>query len=76
VAVSLTKPTVPLTLANELTVKCPRCQEAYRVGYSDDEWNRVKDLLAVAERTLREDHKRNHELSSLTLNWNPIRGQR
>jgi len=33
--VSLTKS--PGEIPNHLTVKCPRCNEAYDLGYSDDE---------------------------------------
>jgi hypothetical protein len=44
-AVSLTKivngkPAISNTLLNEQTVKCPRCEKTYRLGYSDGEWHR------------------------------------
>jgi hypothetical protein len=66
-AVLLTKPSIPDSLPNQVTVKCPRCADSYRLSYSDDEWNKVKDWLAVAERALREDHKGRHEATSIVL---------
>ena len=74
-AVSLTKPGASYALPNQLTVKCPRCDETYRLAYSDDEWNRLKDWIGLAERALREAHKHGHELQSLTLAWSPVRGR-
>lgn len=74
VAVSLTKDGAPGVLPNHLTVKCPTCGQGYRLYYSDDEWNRVKDWIRLAERALREDHKGRHELSSLEVHWKPVRG--
>jgi hypothetical protein len=70
--VSLTKivgggPAISGTLTNEQTIHCPICQNSYRFGYSDGEWHRVKDWLVQADRAIREDHKSNHELTSLTL---------
>ncbi len=45
---SLTKilegePVVSDALTNEQTVQCPRCEQTYRLGYSDTEWHRGKD---------------------------------
>lgn len=74
VVVSLTKDGAPDALPNWITVKCPTCGQTYRLSYSDDEWNWVKDWLHLAERALREDHKRRHEHSSLALAWKPVRG--
>ena len=48
------KPAVSDSLTNELTVKCPLCEQTFRFGYSDSEWNRVKDWLTIAERAIRE----------------------
>lgn len=74
VTVSLAKDGAPYVFPNHLTVKCPTCGQSYRLSYSDDEWNRVKDWIRLAERALREDHKRRHELPSLALDWKPVRG--
>jgi hypothetical protein len=49
VAVLLTKPDAATTLPNQAPVTCPRCKQTYRLSYSDDEWNRVKDWLTLAE---------------------------
>jgi hypothetical protein len=73
--VSLTKTGLPQALPNLLTIACPVCDQTYELGYSDDEWNRVKDWINVARRCLREDHKRKHELPSHTLAWKPVRGR-
>jgi hypothetical protein len=75
-AVSLTKiagdkPMVSDTLTNSQTMKCPLCEQEFRLGYSDSEWNRVKDWLGIAERVMRGDHKRRHEVQSLALEWRP-----
>jgi hypothetical protein len=52
-----TRSDVRPTPANQITVKCPRCDRAFRLNYSDDEWHRVNRLLTAAERALREDHR-------------------
>ena len=62
-------------LPNQVAVKCPRCDETYLLTYSDDEWNRVKDWIVLAERALRVDHKSRHEVEAPTLLWNPVRGE-
>jgi hypothetical protein len=65
--VSITKS--PGKLSNHLTVKCPCYDQTYDLGYSDDEWHRVKDWLDVAARALREDHnRRRHESEAIELN--------
>ena len=61
------KSAVNNTLENKLTVTCPLCDQEYRMGYSDSEWNRVKDWLTIAERDVRQDHKRKHQAQSLHL---------
>jgi hypothetical protein len=66
-------PVVSDSLPNELTVKCPLCELTFRFGYTDSEWNRVKDWLTIAERAIREDHKTKHAASSLALEWKPAR---
>jgi hypothetical protein len=55
------------TLPNHVTVKCPRCDQAYDLSYSDDEWHRVQNWLHLAERALREDHRNRHELGTIEL---------
>jgi len=64
------------TLENEQFVKCPSCDQTYRLGYSESEWNKVKDWLTIAERAIREDHKRRHQAESLHLEWKPVRRKR
>ena len=67
------KPAVSDDLKNELTVKCPRCERTYRLGYSDNEWNKVKDWLRLAETAIRRDHNSRHESATITLEWRGIR---
>ncbi len=64
-------------LPNQLTVRCPRCLQHYRLSYSVDQWNRLRGWLLFADRALplREDDKRRHELESVPLLWNPVRGK-
>jgi hypothetical protein len=47
------------------------CDQVYRLGYSDSERNRVKDWLTIAERAIRQDHKRKHPAETLSLEWKP-----
>ena len=73
-AVLLTKivngnPAISSTLPNEQTVKCPRCEQTYRLGYSDDEWNKVSAWLGKADRAVRESHKKRHDDDVLGLRW-------
>jgi hypothetical protein len=67
------KPAVSDDLKNELTVKCPRCEQTYRLGYSDNEWNKVKDWLRLAETAIRKDHDSRHEAPTIPLDWRGIR---
>jgi len=60
-------------LKNELTVKCPRCQRTYRLGYSDNEWNKVKDWLRLAQTAIRRDHDSRHEAATIRIDWRGIR---
>ncbi len=71
--VSLTRSDVPAPPSNQVMLTCPRCDRAYWLTYTDDEWNRVKDWIGVAQRALREDHKARHERPSVPLNWQPVR---
>jgi hypothetical protein len=76
--VTLTKlidgnPAVTDALPNEQTVKCPRCSLEYRLGYSDSEWNKVKDWLKLAETALRRDHEARHQAATVALEWRGIR---
>jgi hypothetical protein len=61
------KPAVSDDLKNEQTIKCPRCERKYRLGYSDNEWNKVKDWLRLAETAIRRDHDSRHEAATITL---------
>jgi uncharacterized C2H2 Zn-finger protein len=70
---TLTRSDVHPTPPNQIMVRCPRCDTTFRLNYSDDEWHRLKGLLAAAERALREDHKQRHEVESLALNREPLR---
>ena len=77
-SVSLTKivhgkPAVADILANEQIVKCPLCEQTYRLGYSDNEWNKVKDWLKLAERAIRDDHDLKHQVLTIPLVWRGIR---
>ena len=70
------KPAVSDDLTNELAVKCPRCEQTYRLGYSDNEWHRVKDWLKLAEGAIRKDHDlrhARHEAATIPLDWRCIR---
>ena len=70
------KPAVNDTLENEQILQCSLCDEVYRLGYSDGEWNRVKDWLNIAERSIRDDYKRKHRAESLDMEWKPMRRKR
>jgi hypothetical protein len=67
------KPAVSDDLKNELAVKCPRCSRTYRLGYSDSEWNKVKDWLKLAATAIRKDHDSRHEAATIALDWRAIR---
>ena len=56
-------------LPNEETVKCPRCEQTYRLGYSDDEWHKLSAWLGKAEKAMRESHKAGHDADVLELRW-------
>ncbi len=77
-AVSLTrvidgKPAISDNLLNEQTVKCPSCEQSFRLGYSDGEWHRLKDWIAIAEHALRQDHRIGHEVAVVALEWRSSR---
>jgi hypothetical protein len=67
------KPAVADDLKNEQTVKCPRCERTYRLGYSDGEWHRVRAWLQLAETAIRKDHNLRHETATIPLEWLGIR---
>jgi len=58
-SVSLTKiiegkPAVADDLTNDVQViQCPRCEQTYRLGYSDTEWHRVKVIWNLGKRQTR-----------------------
>src|SRR5258708_36638337 len=69
-------PTISDTLTNEQTVKRPRCEQTYRLGYSDSEWHRVKDWLKLAATAIRNDHDLRHEAVTIPLEWRgTLRGE-
>jgi len=73
-AVLLTKivnghPAISDTLPNQQTMRCPRREQTYRLGYSDDEWHRLSAWLGKAERAMRESHKKRHDADVLELRW-------
>jgi hypothetical protein len=57
------------TLLNQQTVECPRCEQTFRFGYSDDEWHKLSAWLGKATRAIRESHKKRHEAAKLELRW-------
>jgi len=62
-------PAISSTLSNQQMVKCPRCEQTYRLGYSDDEWHRLSAWLGKARTAMRESHKAGHEAAKLELRW-------
>ena len=68
------KPVVSDELTNEVrAIHCPRCEQAYRLGYSDTEWHRVKDWLQLAAKAIRKEHDLRHEAATIPLEWRGIR---
>jgi hypothetical protein len=63
------KPAISKTLPNQQTVKCPRCEQTYRLGYSDDEWHRLSAWLGKARTAMRESHKKRQAAATLELRW-------
>lgn len=63
----------PDTLLNEQIVRCPRCEQTYRLGYSEGEWHRLKHSLKLALLAILKDHKLRHEALTITLEWSGIR---
>ena len=62
-------PAVSSTLPNQQTVKCPKCEQTYRLAYSDGEWHKLSACLGKAERAIRESHKKRHDADVLELRW-------
>ena len=62
-------PPISGTLVNQQTVKCPKCEQEYMLGYSDDEWHKLSAWLGKAERAMRESHKKRHDAATLDLWW-------
>ncbi len=73
--VSLTKivdggPAINGTLLGQEVVRCPRCDQTYRLSYSKDEWYKVSAWLRKAEVALRESHEIDqHEQDTVQLIW-------
>ena len=63
------KPAINDSLPNQQTVKCSRCEQEYRLSYSDDEWHKLSAWLGKAERAVRESHKKRHTAAMLELRW-------
>ena len=57
------------TLPNQQTVKCPRCEQTYRLTYTDSEWHKLSAWLGKATRAVRESHKIRHDATALELRW-------
>jgi len=57
------------TLVNQQSVKCPKCEQTYRLAYSDDEWHRLSAWLGKAERATRQSHRTGHDADELQLRW-------
>ena len=57
------------TLPNQQTVKCPRCSQEYRLGYSDDEWHKLSAWLGKAQTAMRQSHKKRHDAAELEMRW-------
>lgn len=70
------RPAVADILKNERTMECPRCYQTYRLGYSDNEWSKIKDWLNLARAAIRKDHDSRHEVLTVRVEWRGIRGQR
>jgi len=73
-AVSLIKivngmPAISDTLPNHQTTKCPKCEQTYRLAYTDDEWHKLSAWLGKATRAVRESHKIRHDATALELRW-------
>jgi hypothetical protein len=67
------KPAVSDDLTKRTDRPVSRCEQAYRLGYSDTEWHRVKDWLKLAETAIRKDHNLRHEAETIPLEWRGIR---
>jgi hypothetical protein len=77
-AVTLTKiidgkPAQPDAHTNALTVRCPRCEQSYRLCYSNEEWHRLRTWQELAGKALRKDHDLRHEAATIPLEWRGIR---
>jgi hypothetical protein len=58
------------TLLNEQIVKCPKCEQTYRLGYSDGEWHKLSAWLKKADSAMRKSHKqKTHEEVTIALSW-------
>jgi hypothetical protein len=57
------------TLPNQQTVKCPKCEQTYRLAYSVDERHKLSAWLGKAETAMRESHRTGHEQDAIDLSW-------
>jgi len=60
-------PAINSPLPNQQTVRCPRCEQTYRLGYSYDEWHKFSAWLGKADRAMRKSHRTCHEADVLKL---------
>lgn len=56
-------------LANGVGVRCPRCEQTYRLGYSEEEWYRLRHWQKLAGKAIRKDHDLRHEAATIVLEW-------
>jgi hypothetical protein len=55
------QPTPP----SQITLERPYSPQRFHLNYSEREWNRVNTIIKFAEKAIREDHKKRHELLTL-----------
>jgi len=56
------------TLSNAQVVRCPRCEQPYRLEYGEGEGRHLSAWLRKADTAIRKSHKRdNHKSEKLKL---------
>jgi len=56
------------TLSNAQVVRCPHCEQTYRLEYGEGEGRHLSAWLKKADAALRKSHKRdNHNMEKLKL---------
>jgi hypothetical protein len=62
------EPAMSGKLLNGKVVRCPRCQQTYRLEYSEGEGHHLSAWLKKADTAIRASHKRdNHSMEKLKL---------